>query len=70
LELRLDPESCVSSGKCVADRPTAFGFDDDEVAVVLPGASLLDDAAMIAAARRCPSGAISVVGEAGKTLDL
>ena len=32
-------DDCMSSGKCVADFPTGFGFDDDELAEGLHRAS-------------------------------
>ena len=60
MRLQIDQDECLSSGKCVADRPDAFGFDDDELVVALAGASGLDDDQLLAAARRCPSGAIRV----------
>ena len=43
LRVRIDTDECVSAGKCVADHPAAFGFDDEELAVVLAGASQLSD---------------------------
>ncbi|MCP4436296.1 MAG: ferredoxin [Actinomycetia bacterium] len=67
--VRIDVEECVSSGKCVADNPDAFGFDDDELAVLLPGASSLDDAKLLTAARRCPSGAILLLDDSGEPIE-
>ncbi len=54
----IDREECLSSGKCVADYPTAFGFDADEIATALPGIGDLRDEQLVRAARTCPSGAI------------
>lgn len=68
--IEIDTDSCVSSGKCVADHPQAFGFDEDELAVVLPGASSLSDEVILRAARRCPSGAIQLYDPAGNPVEL
>lgn len=68
--IEIDTDTCVSSGKCVADHSVAFKFDVDELAIVLPGASGLDDAAALKAARRCPSGAIVLFDEAGAPVEL
>jgi ferredoxin len=67
--VEIDTDECMSAGKCVADNPGAFGFDDDELATVLPGAAQLDDAALLTAARRCPSGAISLRDEQGTLVE-
>lgn len=68
--VEVDTDECVSSGKCVADNPNAFGFDDDELALLLPGAAELDDERLLTAARRCPSGAIVLYDAAGDRLDI
>lgn len=70
LRIEIDVESCVSSGKCVADHPDAFAFDDDELSNVLPGARDLPDDIVLRVARRCPGGAIVVYDEAGVQLEL
>lgn len=59
-------DDCMSSGKCIGDFPTAFGFDDDELAVLLAGAKSLGDHAMMQAARNCPSQALRVFDESGE----
>ncbi len=70
LKVRVDRDDCISSGKCVADNPGAFGFDDDDLAVVLPGAASLSDERLIRAARTCPSGAIRLFDDAGEEVDV
>ncbi len=70
LQVRIDQELCISSGKCVADEPAAFAFDDDELSVVLPGAALLSDDRLRRAARMCPGQAIILVDEAGQQVDV
>ena len=57
IEVNID--DCMSSGKCVADYPHAFDFDDDELAV-LQHPETLSDGDMIRAARNCPSRALTV----------
>lgn len=58
--IEVDPEVCISSGKCVADAPGLFRFDDNEIAELLPDGKQLPDEKMIALARACPSGALQV----------
>jgi cytochrome P450/ferredoxin len=65
LEVRVDTELCISSGKCVADEPSAFAFDDDEIAMATPEAARLPEQRLLALARNCPSGAIKVQRAAG-----
>lgn len=49
----------MSSGRCVADLPAVFRFDDEEIAEVVPDAALpADHAVLLAAVRNCPAGAI------------
>ncbi len=64
----IDKERCVSAGRCLADEPDAFGFDDDELAEVLPGASNLSVERLIVLARRCPGLAIEVRSASGEVL--
>ncbi len=62
--IRLDVDDCMSSGKCVADYPSTFAFDEDELATVKEEHTLTDEEC-IRAARNCPSRAISVIDEDG-----
>lgn len=68
--VEIDIDECISSGKCVADNPGAFGFDDDELATLLPGAGALDDAKLLTTARRCPSDAIKLFDDSGEEIDV
>ena len=65
LRVEIDQDECLSTGKCVADHPTAFGFDDNDLAIVLPGAGEIDDEGLKRAARLCPSGAIRLFADDG-----
>jgi ferredoxin len=69
-QVEIDKEICISSGKCVADYPSAFAFDQDELAEPLPGARDLSDADLLAAARNCPSGAFTLRGEDGSEIEV
>ena len=69
LGVRIDKNSCQSSGNCVDAAPEAFGFDDDGLGDPGPGAGQLSRARLLEIARRCPALAISVLDEAGNELD-
>ncbi|GAA4680734.1 hypothetical protein GCM10023215_12740 [Pseudonocardia yuanmonensis] len=56
----VDPEVCISSGRCVADAPDLFRFDADEIAEPVPGAPQPADERALDLARACPSGALLV----------
>ena len=59
----------MSVGRCVADFPAGFGFDDDELATVLPTAGELSDQQLLRAARNCPSRAIMVFAADGNQVE-
>lgn len=56
----VDKDVCISSGQCVAAAPAAFRFDPDEIAEPTGSVAAVPDAALLAIARGCPSGAITV----------
>lgn len=64
----IDKERCVSAGRCIADEPSAFRFDDTELAELLPGATDLSAERLIVLARRCPGLAIEVRSSTGGLL--
>ena len=57
--IEINVDDCMSSGKCVADYPAAFDFDDEELAT-LTDAGTLSDEDMVRVARNCPSRALLV----------
>ena len=60
----------MSSGRCVADLPALFRFDADELAELVPEAELpADAAALVAAVRNCPAGAISLQDAEGREVE-
>jgi ferredoxin len=66
----VDKDACLSSGRCVADAPEAFRFDDDELAEPVEPQPRADDDLLLAVARACPSAAIAVHDAAGRPVDL
>lgn len=66
----VDKDVCISSGVCVADAPAAFRFDDDELAEPTHAVPALPDDVLLAVARGCPSGAISLTDEHGAPVDV
>lgn len=67
--VRIDKQSCLSSGRCVATAPEAFGLDADHLGDVLPAAAELRRKALVAIARNCPGLAISLFDESGEEID-
>jgi ferredoxin len=63
LRVEIDKDCCISSGRCVGDEPTAFGFDEDELAEALPGVDALDQRRLVDVARNCPGQAIAVFAD-------
>ncbi len=61
----IDKDRCVSAGRCIADEPGAFGFDDDELVSMMPGVESLSLERLIVIARRCPGLAIDVFDDDG-----
>jgi ferredoxin len=69
--ITVDQDVCLSSGKCVADAPDLFRFDDDEIAEPVPGALPPSDDRILDLARACPSGALVVTdAETGAEIDV
>jgi ferredoxin len=66
---KVDRELCVGAGACIESAPEAFGFDDEHIAVVLPGAEEEADNKLLAVARECPATAI-LLYEDGEEVDL
>ena len=68
--VKIDKQSCQSSGNCVLLAPEAFRFDADELGDATEGVAELDRERLLAVARRCPAFAIAVFDEEGNELDL
>ena len=59
LKVEIDRDVCIGSGNCVYEAPGAFDLDSESVAVVLDVARASEEQ-ILAAARKCPSRAITV----------
>jgi ferredoxin len=59
IEVEIDRDVCMGSGNCVFEAPGAFALDDDSIATVVDPTAVPEDK-IIAAARKCPTQAISV----------
>jgi ferredoxin len=69
--ITVDAEVCISSGRCVAERPDVFRFDGEEIAEVVPGAPSMPDEAQFELARACPSGALQLLdADTGEEVDI
>ena len=60
VRILIDRDECLSSGKCQASAPEAFGFDDEELVIELDGVNDLDDDLAVKIVRNCPSGALQL----------
>ncbi len=65
--LEIESDDCMSSGKCVADYPSAFEFDEEELAKLTSQGALSEDD-IIRVARNCPGRAILVFDENGDSV--
>ena len=66
--VQIDKQGCLASGRCVSAAPGAFGWDEDHLGDVRPGAGSLSREALVAIARNCPSLSITVLDEDGNEL--
>jgi ferredoxin len=59
LEVEIDRDVCMGSGNCVYEAPGAFDLDDESIAFVVD-AGTVAETEVVAAARKCPTHAITV----------
>ncbi|MGH9182454.1 MAG: ferredoxin [Acidimicrobiales bacterium] len=59
LEVRVERARCIATKSCVNAVPEVFALDDAGVATVVDPEAAAEEA-VVAAAERCPTGAISV----------
>ena len=67
--VRIDKQSCLSSGRCVDAAPEGFGFDADHLGDVREPAAGLPLGELLAIALNCPSCSITVYDEDGNEID-
>lgn len=70
IRVRVDRQSCLSSGRCIAAAPEAFAFDGDRLAGATAGAGALPLEQAREIARGCPGLAIEVFDERGEPVEL
>ncbi len=59
LEVEIDRDVCMGSGNCVYEAPGAFDLDDDSISFVVDVMGAPEES-IVAAARKCPTHAITV----------
>ena len=59
LEVEIDRDVCMGSGNCVYEAPGAFDLDDESIAFVVDAGAAAEEE-VVAAARKCPTNAITV----------
>lgn len=55
--------SCISSGRCIADAPDLFAFDDERIATVIQATADLTPDRADELMDGCPGGAIEITFE-------
>lgn len=60
LEVEIDRDLCMGSGNCVYEAAGVFELDADSIATVTGPVPPEDEGKVMAAARKCPTGAITV----------
>lgn len=69
VHVSVDPELCIGSGDCARLAPEAFVIDETRgISVPLEAAVAADAALLAQAAYVCPTQAIRIVDDDGKTL--
>jgi ferredoxin len=59
LEVEIDRDVCMGSGNCVYEAPGAFDLDNDSISFVVDVTGIPEES-IVAAARKCPTHAITV----------
>jgi ferredoxin len=71
IRVQVNQDECMSIGRCLADAPNVFRFDDNELSEVVPGQEgALDESTAVRIARNCPNRAIIVEREDGTIVSL
>jgi ferredoxin len=70
IRIRVDPQSCQSSGRCLAAAPEAFAFDAERLATPTSAAAELPRERALEIARACPALAIELFEADGRPIEL
>ena len=68
LTVRIDRESCISSGNCIKVTPELFEFDDESIAVFAKTADSCTREQVIDACEVCPVDALIVTDSSGEQI--
>lgn len=69
MRVRVDRDLCIGAGNCVANGPTVFKLDEEDIAIVVdPEGSTVPDHVLWASAKDCPTAAIILEDDQGNTL--
>ncbi len=68
--VKIDKQSCQSSGNCVDLAPEGFAWDEDDLGDVREGAAELSLERLGEVARRCPALAISIYDADGNEVEV
>jgi ferredoxin len=69
MRVRVDRDLCISAGNCVANAPTVFKLDGEEIAVVLdPAGVTAEEHVLWSVAKDCPTAAIILEDDDGNVL--
>lgn len=69
MRVRVDAQTCQSSGNCLRAEPQVFEWDGDHLARVKEGAPALAAARLREIARSCPAMAITLLDDDGTEVD-
>ena len=64
----VDRKACIGAATCVVVSPDAFDLDNENIAIIKPGAENLSDAQLLMGAQACPIAAISLFDEQGNQI--
>lgn len=64
----VDRNACIGAATCMVIAPNAFELDDQNIAVVKPGAENESDDIILMAAQSCPTQAIILYDEEGNQI--
>ena len=67
--VKIDKQSCASSGRCAQAAPKGFVMDDDYLGSVQPAAGEIPLDQLIQIAKNCPTLAITLLDENGEEID-
>lgn len=67
-KITVDRNACIGAATCIVVAPNAFELDEQNIAVIKPGATNLSDDMLLMAAQSCPTQAIKLYDESGNQI--